>query len=291
MHFKETNQKTLQGIYIILILMLCYGLYKNGISYVFIGKENFWDVLRLLLYPILAVSFHIITNLFQKKNLFLNLYKGLFLGLLVPPTFPVWIFILLLIIYSFIQIIHLKLPISKELFFKILLILASLIFSISYENQIESSTPYLYGTIDLFLGRSVGNFGTTCILLLLMLYIVLSTDFYYKKELPIYAICGFFLPAFFYGIIDPNYEFLRGILNSHFWVTIIVFLPINEYSPVLKKGKIGYGLLMGFASFFLIEILKLIDGPYFILTIMQFLFVLSRKLWFQKETIVYAKKV
>ena len=291
MHFKEKNKKTLQGIYIILFLMLGYGLYKNGISYILIGKENIGEVLRLLLYPFLAVFFHVLTNLIQKKKPFSNIYEGLFLGLIVPPSFPLWAFTLILIGYTFIQCIHLKLPISKGLFFKILICLTSLIFAISYENQIESSTPYLYGTIDLFLGRSVGNFGTTCILLLLILYIILSTDFYYKKELPIYAICGFFLPALFYGIINPNYAFLRKILNSHLWVTAIIFLPINEYSPVLKKAKIGYGFLVGLVSFFLTEILHIVDGPYYALAIMQLLFVLTRKLWIQKKTIVYAKKV
>lgn len=291
MHFKEKNKKTLQGIYILLLLMLGYGVYKNGVSYILIGKESIGEVLRLLLYPFLAVFFHIITNLIQKKKPFSNAYEGIFLGLIVPPTFPLWAFTLILIGYAFIQCIHVKLPISKGLFFKILICVTSLIFAISYENQIESSTPYLYGTIDLFLGRSVGNFGTTCILLLFILYIILSTDFYYKKELSLYAICGFFLPALFYSMVNPSYSFLRGILNSHLWVTAIVFLPINEYSPALKKAKIGYGFLVGFVSFFLTEILRIVDGPYYTLVITQLLFVLARKFWLQKKTIVYARKV
>ena len=291
MHYQKRNQKALQAINFIFLLMIIYGVYKNAISYILIGKEEYYEAIRLLFFPLLGVISQILTNLVQKRNLFSKIYEGLFLGLIVPPRFPIWLFLILVILYSNIKCIHLKLPISRVLFFKILLCLSSILLSISYENQIENTTPYLYGTLDLFLGRGVGNFGTTSILLLILLYIILNTDFYYKKELPIYMICGFFLPSLFYGIINPNYLFLREVLNSHLWVTAILFLPANEYSPVTKKGKIIFGFAVGVLSFLLVEIENILDGSYYALAIGQILLLFTRKIWLEKKTIVYAKKV
>lgn len=291
LHFSEKKKKSVQNLILAtLIAMGLYGIYKNGISYVFLGRMDWNQVFSLCLFPIISTITHIGINLFQKKKAFENICEGVLFGLMVPPLFPIWLFLLLELIYFLCKIIHLRIPISFLLFFKLLLCLSSLIFQIPYENLIENTTPYLYGILDLFLGRSVGNLGTTSIILLIVLYLFLNLDFYYKKDLPIYALVTFFFFSFIYSLFHPGYLFIREFLNSHLWFTAIVLLPSNDYSPATKNGRILYGILFGFLSFVFLSFLNIIDGCYYLLVFFQLLLPLVRYLWIKKQSIVYVKK-
>lgn len=292
LHFSEKKKKNVWNLILAtLIVMGLYGIYKNGISYVLLRKMNWGQVFTLCLFPIISTLVHISINLFQKKKAFKNIYEGILFGLMVPPLFPVWLFLILELIYFLCKIIHLRIPISFLLFFKLLLCLSSLIFQIPYENLIENTTPYSYGILDLFLGRNIGNLGTTSIILLILLYLFFNLDFYYKKDLPIYALVTFFFLSFVYSLFHPNFLFIREFLNSHLWFTTIVLLPSNDYSPATKNGRILYGTFFGFLSFIFLSFFNITDGCYYLLVVFQLLLPLVRYFWVKKQTIVYAKKV
>ena len=96
LHFSEKKKKSVQNLILAtLIAMGLYGIYKNGISYVFLGRMNWNQVFSLCLFPIISTITHIGINLFQKKKAFENICEGVLFGLMVPPLFPIWLFLLL----------------------------------------------------------------------------------------------------------------------------------------------------------------------------------------------------
>ena len=283
LHYKENKQNFSKLLYILLSLCLFYGWYKNGLSYVFLGRMSFSSACLLLIYPLVSLLINILYNKISKKKWYHELYEGLFLSLIIPPNSPYLLFILLTLGYFFIKKIRLKTPVSRLLLFKVCLGVFCLLFSISYENQIESSVPYFYDVIDLFFGRAVGNFGTTSILLLFLIYLLFASDFYYKKELPIYTIVSFGICAFFYSAIIKDFSFLSTFLNSHIWVVAIFFVPENKYSPAIGPYKNIYAILIGILSFIFMYLLNIPDGAYYVVFILELLWLfLSKILIFKK---------
>ena len=55
MHFEQKKDKIEYTLLAILILMYGYGVYKNGLSYVFIGKMNLLSALEYFLCPLISI--------------------------------------------------------------------------------------------------------------------------------------------------------------------------------------------------------------------------------------------
>ena len=73
----------------------------------------------------------------------------------------------------------------------------------------------------------------------------------------------------FFLLLVPSEFLLSDFLNSSVFFSFILFLPTNETSPVSKKGKIAYGILVGFLSYVFIHVCKIVEGAYFSLAILN----------------------
>lgn len=271
-HF-ENDFKHFKEIFLgLLFLLFLSGFYKNSLNYYFFNQLNLIETLKPLLFLFISLGVSVIFNFFRKKSIWQDLEENLILSLIIPPAFPLLIYLFLIIAYNFGKIKLKNNIFSNILFFKIITIIISTFFlKINYENIIEQTNPYFYGTLDLFLGKNVGNFGTTSILLLIFIFILLSCNFYYKKEMPIWTILSYSVPIFVFSLIKNDFLFTKEILNSHLWFTAIFLVPLNKYSPVSKKWKIIYSVLVGIISFLLINILKIEDGVYIALLFVEFI--------------------
>ena len=201
MHYTQNKKKIEIPLLVTLVLMLFYGIYKNGLSYVMIGKMRVLDCLLLTLFPIISILGQMIV-LKKWKLSIQEIIESLLLSILIPPRFSLIIYTILILIYylSKKKIERILPNLSLLLVFKILTCLISTLFlKIDYQNIIEVQNPYLYSPIDLLFGRGVGNLGSTSILLMLVYFGISLQDIYYKKELSISIIGTYILLVIMYA--------------------------------------------------------------------------------------------
>ena len=286
MHYEKQNKKSTYIFYGLLIALAIYGFYKNGLTYVFMGKMNLIEASKPIVFLAVAILGRMLYNFLKKQPLTKHLYEGILLGLITPVNFPIWLYILLVVLYFALKYIRLRVFVYRILFFKLLLILTGFLFHVTYENAIEVATPYLYGILDVFLGRAVGNFGTTSILLLICCYAFFSYQIYYKKEIPIAILTSYAIILFLLEIIFPTGNYFLNLLNSHVWFMAIFLSPINEYSPVSKKGLMFYGIFLGSILAFCYHFWHFENSSYLILAVFQVLCFLLRPIYIKKKAIL-----
>lgn len=287
MHYYENERKREWGILGIFLLLIGYGVYKNGLTYYFLGKLNLLEALKLLLFPLLGVGIALLIKSLKEKKVCLsrkNVILGLFYGMVMPSQFPILLFCLFATLFSILyEFFQPKFPMLSWLtFYKIIEMVLAFCLNIGLENQIEASTPYLYGMVDTFFGRGIGAFGTTNIFLLFILSGILCTSFYYKKELPLYSMisyCVFFFLSFF--LFQSPVE-LKEVLNSTFFFVSIVLLPQSETSPCELMQTRIYGIGVGIVSFLFIHLFHLEEGAYLSLFLANILWNLYFLFWKKK---------
>ena len=120
-----------------------------------------------------------------------------------------------------------------------------------YQEQVNS----LYTTSELLWGASIGSIGSNNLIILILSYLLLSNISIYKKDIPGYAFLSYILTLGIYGLINNNLIALMKLtLNSTVLFSIIFVSSINISSPVGKKLRRIYGILVGILSFIFLTI-------------------------------------
>ncbi len=283
-HFDGQTKKYETIGFLLFLCLFLYGWYKNGLSYYFLGKLSFVESCTPLLFLCISFCLSILLSFFTKTKISLRTFiLGILVSILVPPNFPIWLFLLVSFFY-FLFYFLLQKKFYTILFlpiYRIFVFFLSSFFSIGLENIIEQNNSYFYGTIDIFFGKGLGDIGTTHIFLIFLSYFIFQNYFYYKKELPIYAIATYFVSFFLVYFFNPNQFMIRDVLNSSFFFATVFLLPLNPVSPVLKKEKFFFGCGVGLFSFLFIHIFSIYEGVYFVLFLFQIIWNIS--LWMQKR--------
>ena len=272
---QKENHKYEKGTFIFLILCFCYGFYRHGLYFYFQGQMSIKDVFMPVLPSLIGVIESFLFTKLKKEKISWNTFSiGILLGILIPPSFPLLYFIIISLSY-FGLVWMLQKLFSRVHFlnlYKCLILLLTLVLPVSYQNVVEQNGAFAYGTIDILFGKGIGGYGTTNIVLLLFFYFFLTNSFYYKKELPIYAIATYAVCFFTHYFLVPSAFLLSQVLNSSVFFSFILFLPTNETSPVSKKGKILYGVVVGLCSYLFIHVCKIVEGAYISLAITNLLY-------------------
>ena len=99
----EQNTKKLQWtVLACFISLLLYGLYKNGFSYYFQGLISFSEASKLFLFPIISVAFLCLYECVENQKIQFSLSRvmeGILLALLIPTRFPIWCYVIMIIVY------------------------------------------------------------------------------------------------------------------------------------------------------------------------------------------------
>lgn len=293
--FFEQNLKKFQWTVLICFgSLLFYGLYKNGFSYYFRGLISFQEVSSLLFFPLISIVISFLYECIEKRRIQFSLssaIEGILLGLITYPRFPIWCYFILVVLYFLLKkYLAAKIStISLICFVKVLsMLLNQFFFHIDYQNIIEIAYPYLYGIVDTFFGRSVGALGTTSIFLMLICYGFFSSNYYYKKELPIYILGSFFLLETIYVVLFSHDNLLLELLNSHVFFASIVLAPMKNKSPAEAKCLALYGIIIGMGCFFINIFAHITDGIYIILLFAQIIWTIYlhfQKLKYQKALV------
>ncbi len=265
------NIKTISfKILLSLIPLILAGFYKNGLKLYLNDLVNIFGLFKPLVFTILGFIIGSLVNIIymylikKDKDKLLEMIFSSFhplYGVIIASIISINTNIFLFLIITFIILFLTKF--IKEAKFNIMAftsLLIILIFNLTgtftFLNIYESTTVLNLNTLDYLLGMGSGGVNTSFVLFLLISFIMLSKEDFYKKSIALFSILVFSVMMIIYcaytnqiGIVLENI-FANGILFSYIYVA-----PETLSSSYTKKGQIIFGFLVGFLTFllFLIE--------------------------------------
>ena len=254
---RTATNKTYEGILLgVLIQVVIFSWYKFGYldySKNLVSLVSSFKVWWLLLINIIITCF---IQFIVKDKYPYYYYEIVLLTLLLPIRIPYFIDILVVLIYNILRK-HLNnyhfnsVAIFKLIITLILMVMGKNNYLSLYQEQVAS----IYKTSDLVWGASIGSIGSTNLVVLILSYLLLCNVDIYKKDIPWYALIGYSLALGIYGVINNSIiDLIKLTLNSTVIFSFIFISTINISSPIGKKLKRIYGLLVGIISFIFLQI-------------------------------------
>lgn len=249
---RKTSNKFYEGLLLLILLpIIGFSLYKYGYLDYSKGLVSLLASFKVLWLLLINIIITFISSNLLKDNYPYKYYETIVLTLLLPIRIPYIIDIIGVLVYNLIRkylyTYHLNnIAISKLLITFCLMILNKNNYLSFYQEQVSS----LYTTSDLILGASIGSIGSNNLVILILCYLLLCNVIIYKKDIPWYAILGYTMTLGIYVLINNNLIYLMKLtLNSTVLFSIIFGSSINISSPVGRKLRRIYGLLVGIFSF------------------------------------------
>lgn len=260
-HYKKDKKNLINKYYIALIPLLIFGFYKNGILLYQHNLINLSNVFGILYFYGISIIIGIILSFLLKESYKENILICLILSATISINtnkiiYPILLFISLFIgkyLYK-----KSKLKLNEIAFARLLLIFSLLFGTYSYLNIGEKLEKFNYNAFDIFLGHGIGGIATTSLILLIFVFILLSTDKFYKKWIPISASLCYIGISVMYIIISKNNDFAYELLNGTIYFSYIFVAANINYSPNSRRGMIIYGILIGILS----SIISILINPY-----------------------------
>ena len=249
---RKTSNKFYEGLLLLILLpIIGFSLYKYGYLDYSKGLVSLLASFKVLWLLLINIIITFISSNLLKDNYPYKYYEIIVLTLLLPIRIPYIIDIIGVLVYNLIRkylyTYHLNnIAISKLLITVCLMILNKNNYLSFYQEQVSS----LYTTSDLIWGASIGSIGSNNLVILILCYLLLCNVIIYKKDIPWYAILGYTMTLGIYGFINNNLIYLMKLtLNSTVLFSTIFVSSINISSPVVRKLRRIYGLLVGILSF------------------------------------------
>lgn len=249
---RKTSNKFYEGLLLLILLTIIgFSLYKYGYLDYSKGLVSLLASFKVLWLLLINIIITFISSNLLKDNYPYKYYEIIVLTLLLPIRIPYIIDIIGILVYNLIRkylyTYHLNnIAISKLLITVCLMVLNKNNYLSFYQEQVSS----LYTTSDLIWGASIGSIGSNNLVILILCYLLLCNVIIYKKDIPWYAILGYTMTLGIYGLINNNLIYLMKLtLNSTVLFSIIFVSSINISSPVGRKLRRIYGLLVGILSF------------------------------------------
>ena len=249
---RKASNKFYEGLLLLILLpIIGFSLYKYGYLDYSKGLVSLLASFKVLWLLLINIIITFISSNLLKDNYPYKYYETIILTLLLPIRIPYVIDIIGILVYNLIRkylyTYHLNnITISKLLITVCLMILNKNNYLSFYQEQVSS----LYTTSDLIWGASIGSIGSNNLVILILCYLLLCNVIIYKKDIPWYAMLGYTMTLGIYGLINNNLIYLMKLtLNSTILFSIIFVSSINISSPVGRKLRRIYGLLVGILSF------------------------------------------
>lgn len=249
---RKTSNKFYEGLLLLILLpIIGFSLYKYGYLDYSKGLVSLLASFKVLWLLLINIIITFMSSNLLKDNYPYKYYETIVLTLLLPIRAPYIIDIIGVLVYNLIRkylyTYHINnIAISKLFITVCLMILNKNNYLSFYQEQVSS----LYTTSDLIWGASIGSIGSNNLVILILCYLLLCNVIIYKKDIPWYAILGYTMTLGIYGLINNNLIYLMKLtLNSTILFSIIFVSSINISSPVGRKLRRIYGLLVGILSF------------------------------------------
>lgn len=235
---------------LLLIPLIIYGVFKNG--YLLYEKDliNLVTIFKPVYLVLIGVIIKIVIDLIKNKRIIIdyNLLFVILLGMIMPYDINLLLYAgLFTITYIITLFIEKYIKFNKVCFIYLIIILIHfLINDVTFKTPLELNYTYSFEFIDLLIGRTVGGISSTSILFSLIAYVILISNFYYKKDIPLTINITYFILSFIYFIITNNNSYL---LNSDLIFGSVFISTLPLYSPYKINNQILYGIFIGVISF------------------------------------------
>lgn len=251
LHYFKDKSSLINSYFIALVPLLIFGFYKNGILLYQNDLINF----KSILIPIYFYGISVVVAFIVAKIMRISVKENILMSLIVVSTISIntnlFIYPILLFVSLFIvQYVYnkSKLKFNIQAMTRILLIFSLLINSYSYLNIGEKLDKFNYDLFDAFLGFTTGGIASTSIIILIVSFIILAFNKYYKKIIPVMAILTFSIGSLVIAFLTKDLGNLNILLNGTIYFSFIFVGADIELSPSTKKGMAVYGVLIGLLS-------------------------------------------
>lgn len=247
-HNIKDKKNLINSYFIALIPLILFSFYKNGILLYMNNLINLKNIFIPLYFYIVSIIVAIIVSKIVKEDIKENILISLICSLSISINtnmiiYPILLFALLFIIICLKR--KISYPFNYTSLIRILLILSLLLNSYSYLNIGEKLNKFNYNYFDIFLGYSSGGLGTTSLLLVIISFIILAFNKFYKKEVAISASLSYLITSIIILIVNPESNLITILLNGTIYFYFVFVAADLNVTPYSKKGMIIYGSIIG----------------------------------------------
>jgi Na+-translocating ferredoxin:NAD+ oxidoreductase RnfD subunit len=241
---------------------LIMGFYKNGLKLYMNKLITFPQMFKPILLDILGFIIGYLVNIIYSKylkkeklnkNIFNSFYPlyGLLIASLVSINTNIFIFIITTFLTLFISKFINKNKFNIVALNTLLCTLLSRLFGkFTFLNIYEQSNKLTLNSIDYLIGRGSGGVNSTCTILLIFSLIILCSNRYYKKEIPLYSIITFISLILVYSFFTNNIgNYLNIIFSNGILFSFIFVAPDTVSSSYSQRGKLIYSIFIGVLTF------------------------------------------
>lgn len=247
LHTIKDNKKSIIKSFLLLIPLIIYGIYKNGVLLYLRKDISFIEIFKPLYFIIIALLINGMIEFLHKRKFCIDysyLYVTITAMFLMPNTNYLVYIILLLAGILILKVLGKGLPLSKIAFLHLLIVMGMFIIGkYSYMNIAEAKDVYSLTLLDYFVGRNIGGISSSSSLIGVIVFSILAFTTTYKKRIPMlayltYALCT--LVLFLTLKVDYHMFFSSTVILGFVLLTIE-----NEASPYTPKGEIIYAIMLG----------------------------------------------
>lgn len=292
--FKKNKILGINLSYILSIIpVIIYGFYKNGILVASHGYISWFLATQYIVIPIIIIILSYVFETYYYLGIKKEKNNHSIINSIVPyinalcylvcgPTNYLWLTMpLIIVIDVLLKFLDNKISLNQVALFKCILFGVLTIMGLTnnanlYEASLNSTA---FSNMDLFIGKGIGEIGTTSSICALIGYMILLFNSYYKKEIPICCFIGYGVVSiimYFVGGLGLN-ELIVNTFTSGFIFTSIFVASISTSTPVVKSGRVIYALLVGVLSAVTINILHFNIGIYIVILVCSLITPLLNK--------------
>lgn len=276
---KRIRISLIQKLYLCFLFLILFGWYKNGLVPYLNHYYPVSHLFYILLFPISGFGIGALFDyLFKNKMPYNNKFYGLLFSLIIPIGTNIFLFLFVLTFLLFLNTLWIS---KKDLDFHFIvfgkLFLIAILLCLghyNYANLLEESGLFVYSYLDGIFGYIKGGLFTSSAVLILISFLLLVFDTYYKKEIPFYSYGIYFLSLLFFSIYKGDMNFLLAHMFSSDVLFLLVFLaPLSSFSPYSKKRITLYSILVGFLILPFSLLTNFYEGAYLSLILANLLLI------------------
>ena len=284
-HYKKDQNSLLNTYFLVLIPLIIFSFYKNGLllyqNNLIPFKSLFIPLYFYLISIIVGLAISLLFKEPKKNNILICLILSLSVSINTNMLiYPILLFIML-VLTKYLKT-KLKIPFNDLALIRLFLILSLLLNSYSYLNIAEKLHKFNYNLFDTFLGFAKGGLATSSLLILLICLLILSFNKYYKKYIAISSSLAFFLTTLIYSNLTNNPSLLASVFNGTPYFGFIFLATSLEVSPSSYKGMFIYGLFIGILTSFFVIFFNFYEASYLSIFLISFLIPLINQ-WTNKK--------
>lgn len=264
-HYELDQNSLIKRYYFALIPLLLFGLYKNGILLYQADLISFKDLFVPVIFYVVSVIVGLLLSFIVKENPKYNILICLICAASISINSNILIYAILLFVVLFIVhylASHTHLTFNSVSLVRLFLLLSLFFNSYSYLNIGEKLNKFNYNLFDIFLGHGPGGLASTSLFFLIISFIILALNKYYKKIIALSSSLVYLALGFIYILISHNNSFLPALFNGTIYFSFIFIAADINISPYSNKGMFYYGLLIGILTFVLGIVLNIYEASY-----------------------------